>query len=148
MVVGGGSAGAVAALYASKQGLNTVLIEKNNKIGAHTNMRIDATPDLGLSEIVNEMGLKTENIVYKSKWYSPSGNSFTMRSKIGEYYFKRGASPDSFESSTIDNSVKHGCELILDAKLKTININSGVDEVLISQKSEEMVIKPEIQGLP
>jgi NADPH-dependent 2,4-dienoyl-CoA reductase/sulfur reductase-like enzyme len=37
LVVGAGPAGSVAALYISKHGLNTVLIERNNKIGAHTN---------------------------------------------------------------------------------------------------------------
>jgi flavin-dependent dehydrogenase len=37
LVVGAEPAGSVAALYSAKHGLNTVLIERNNKIGAHTN---------------------------------------------------------------------------------------------------------------
>jgi len=40
--VGAGPAGSVAALYCAKHGLNTALIERTNKIGAHTNTRIDS----------------------------------------------------------------------------------------------------------
>ena len=150
LVVGGGPAGSSAALYSSKQGLNTVLIERNNRIGAHTNTRIDSSPDFGLIEIVNEIGLKTENLVYNSKWHSPSGSSFTLHSKTGEYYFKRGSAPDSFECSTAYNSMKYGCELILDAKLKSVNINKNdrgkmhINEVIVSQGSDEIMIKPKI----
>jgi len=145
LVMGAGPAGSVAALYSSKHGLNTVLIERNNKIGAHTNTRIDSSPDFGLTEIVNEMDLKTENLVYKSKWHSPSGNSFTLHSKIGEYYFKRGPAPDSFEYSTVYNSMKYGCEFISDAKLKSVNKDKmHINEVIVSQRSNEIMIKPKI----
>ena len=58
LVVGAGPAGSVAALYCSKQGLNTVLIERNNKIGAYTNTKIDSSPDFELTEVINEIGLK------------------------------------------------------------------------------------------
>ena len=150
LVVGAGPAGSVAALYSSKQGLNTVLIERNNRIGAHTNTRIDSSPDFGLTEIVKEIGLKTENLVYNSKWHSPSGSSFTLHSKTGEYYFKRGSALDSFECSTAYNSMKYGCELILDAKLKSVSINENdrskmhINEVIVSQGSDEIMIKPKI----
>ena len=150
LVVGAGPAGSVAALYSSKHGLNTVLIERNNKIGAHTDTRIDSSPDFGLTEIINEIGLKTENLVYNSKWHSPSGRSFILHSKIGEYYFKRGSAPDSFESSTAYNSMRYGCELILDANLKSVNINKKdrgkrhIREVIVSQGPHEMMIKPKI----
>jgi len=145
LVVGAGPAGSVAALYSSKHGLNTVLIERNNKIGAHTNTRIDSSPDYGLTEIVKEMGLKTENFVFKSKWHSPSGRSFTLHSKIGEYYFKRGPDPDSFECSTVSKAIKSGCKLFLGAAGKEINKDGGrFDEVTVSQGAEKIVIKPEI----
>jgi digeranylgeranylglycerophospholipid reductase len=148
LVVGAGPAGSVAALYSSKQGLNTVLIERNNKIGAHTNTRIDSSPDFGLTEILNEIGLKTENLVYKSKWHSPSGSSFTLHSKIGEYYFKRGSAPDSFEYSTVYDSIKYGCEFISDANLKSVNKDNKdkrcINEVVVSQGPHEIRIKPKI----
>ena len=145
LVVGAGPAGSVTALYSSKQGLNTILIERNNRIGAHTNTRIDSSPDFGLTEIVNEAGLKTENLVYDSRWHSPSGSSFTLHSKTGEYYFKRGHSPDSFECSTVGKAIKNGCKLFLGAAVKEISKDGGkFDEVRISQGAEKIVIKPEI----
>ena len=48
LVVGAGPAGSVVALYCAKHGLNTALIERTNKIGSHTNTRIDSSPDFGL----------------------------------------------------------------------------------------------------
>jgi digeranylgeranylglycerophospholipid reductase len=145
LVVGAGPAGSVAALYSSKQGLNTVLIERNSKIGAHTNTRIDSSPDFGLTEIVKEIGLKTENLVYNSKWHSPSGSSFTLHSKTGEYYFKRGQDPDSFERSTVSKAIKNGCKLFGGIMVEEINEDDGrFDEVTISQGAEKIVIKPEI----
>ncbi|MEA2074479.1 MAG: FAD-dependent monooxygenase [Euryarchaeota archaeon] len=145
LVVGAGPAGSVATLYCSKQGLNTVLIERNNKIGAHTNTKIDSSPDFGLTEIINELGLKIENLVYNSKWHSPSGSSFTLHSKIGEYYFKRGHDPDSFECSTVNKAIKNGCTLFGGAMIEEINRDKRrFDEVTISQGAEKLVIKPEI----
>lgn len=70
LVVGAGAAGSVASLYCSKHHLDTVLIEKNKKVGAHTKTRIDASPDFELTEIINELKLKTENVAYISKYLS------------------------------------------------------------------------------
>lgn len=145
LVVGAGPAGSVAALYSSKQGLKTVLIERNNKIGAHTPTRIDSSPDFSLTEIINELGLKTANLVYKSKWHSPSGNTFTLHSKTGEYYFKRGPSPDSFESSTVSKAIKNGCKPFFGVQVDEISKDGGrFDEVIVSQGAEKIVIKPKI----
>ena len=74
LVVGAGPSGSIAALYCSKQGLNTILIEKEGHIGAHTTTRVDSSPDLRLTEIINELGLRTEALVYNSKF--KSGVSF------------------------------------------------------------------------
>lgn len=145
LVVGAGPAGSVAALYCSKQGLNTVLIERNDKIGAHTTTRIDSSSDFGLTEIITEMGLKTENLVYNSKWHSPSGSSFTLHSKIGEYYFKRGPDSDSFECSTVNKAIKNGCKLFGSAMVEEINKDGGrFHGVTILQGAEKIEIKPEI----
>lgn len=145
LVVGAGSAGSIAALYSSKQGLKTFLVERNHKIGAHINTRIDSSLDFGLTKIIKELNLKTENLVYKSKWHSPSGRSFTLHSTIGEYYFKRGPDPDSFESSTVNNAIKNGCTLFLNVTVKKINKDGKrIDEVTLSRGSEKIVIKPDI----
>ena len=121
LVVGAGPAGSVAALYSSKQGLKTFLVERNHKIGAHINTRIDSSLDFGLTKIIKELNLKTENLVYKSTWHSPSGASFTLHSTIGEYYFKRGPDSESFESSTVNSAIKNGCTLFLNVIIEKIN---------------------------
>ncbi len=145
LVVGAGPAGSVAALYGSKHGLNTILIEKNDRIGKHTNTKVDSSPDFRLTEIIKELDLKTENLVHDSKWYSSSGKSFTLHSKVGEYYFKRGPEPDSFECSTVDKAVKYGCRLFLNATIEDINKNNGeFNEVAVSQETKKIVIRPKI----
>ena len=145
LVVGAGPAGSVAALYCTEQGLNTALIERTNKIGAHTTTRIDSSPDFGLTELIKEMELKTENLVYKSKWHSPSGSSFTLHSKIGEYYFKRGPAHDSFECVTVSKAIKNGCTLLLDVSVKAIKKDGRrFEAVTLSQGAEKIVIKPKI----
>jgi digeranylgeranylglycerophospholipid reductase len=145
LVVGAGPAGSVAALHCSKHGLDTVLIEKNDKIGKHTNTKIDSSPDFGLTEIIKELDLKTENLVYNSKWYSPSGESFTLHSKVGEYYFKRSSDPDSFECSTVDKAIEHGCKLFLNATIDDVSKNDGIfGEVVVSQEAKKIIIKPKI----
>lgn len=145
LVVGAGPAGSVAALYCSKHGLNTVLIEKNKKVGAHTKTRIDASPDFELTKIINELELKTKNVAYISKWYSPSGRSFTLNSKIGEYYFKRGPDSDSFECSTVEKAVKNGCKLFLNTAIKKIDKKGRkFHKAIATRGGEEIVIKPKI----
>ncbi|MBI5253888.1 MAG: FAD-dependent monooxygenase, partial [Euryarchaeota archaeon] len=145
LVVGAGPAGSVAALYCSKHGLDAVLIEKSEKVGAHTNTRIDTSPDFELTDIINELRLKTEGVAYTSRWYSPLGRSFTLNSKIGEYYFKRGPEPDSFECSTVKKTVKHDCKLFLNTVIKKIDKKEGkFHKAMAIQDREEIVIKPKI----
>jgi digeranylgeranylglycerophospholipid reductase len=146
LVVGAGPGGSVAALYCSKLGLTTVLIERNNNVGLHAATRIDSSPDFGLSKIITELELKTENMVYNSTWQPPSERSFTLHSKVGEYYFKRGPDHDSFECSTVSSAVKNGCTLFLDARVNEINRidDKSFEAVTIVQGAEKIVIKPKI----
>ncbi len=145
LVVGAGPAGSVTALYCSKKGLNTILIEKNDGIGKHVNTKIDASTDHGLTEIIKELDLKTHNFVQNSRWYSSAGNSFTLHSKIGEYYFKRGSEEDSFECSTVEKTVESGCRLILNSTILNIEENEEkLNVVKIRQKKESITIRPKI----
>ena len=91
------------------------------------------------------MGLKTENLVYNSKWHSPSGSSFTLHSKVGEYYFKRGPDPDSFECSTVNKAIKNGCTLFGGVIVEEINKDGGrFHGVTVLEGAEKIEIKPEI----
>jgi digeranylgeranylglycerophospholipid reductase len=145
LIVGAGPAGSVAALYCSKHGLDTMLIDKNDKIGTHITTRIDASTDLGLTAIIKELELKTENLVYNSKWHSAFGNSFTLHSDIGEYYFKRGPDSDSFECSTVQKAVENGCIFFGQIKVEKLHEDGeGVSEVILSQGEETIEVHPKI----
>jgi digeranylgeranylglycerophospholipid reductase len=145
LVVGAGPAGSVAALYCSRHGLKTVLIEKNTRIGQNTSTRIDSSPDVGLTKIVKELDLKTENLVFTSKWYSPDGSSFTLHSKLGEYYFKRGPERDSFECSTVAKAIQNGCTFISGAPIEEIRRTSmGYEAIRAFHGTERCTITPTI----
>ncbi len=144
-VVGAGPAGSVTALYCSNQGLDTILIEKNEGIGKHVHTKIDASTDHGLTKIIKELDLKTHNYVQNSRWHSPSGNSFTLHSKTGEYYFKRGSDKDSFECSTVKKAVEKGCNLLLNSTILDIKENEErLDEITVKQGGESHTLKPKI----
>ncbi|MBN1455282.1 MAG: NAD(P)/FAD-dependent oxidoreductase [Methanomicrobia archaeon] len=145
LVVGAGPAGSVAALYCSKHGLDTVLIDKNDKVGAHITTRVDSSTDLGLTSIINELELRTENLVHNSKWHSAFGNSFTLHSDIGEYYVKRGPDSDSFECSTVQKAVVNGCTFFGQIKIEKLCEDSeGVSEIILLQGEKTIAIHPKI----
>jgi flavin-dependent dehydrogenase len=145
LIVGAGPAGAVAALYCSKHGLDTILIDKNNNVGAHIMTRVDSSTDLGLTAIINELKLKTENLVYNSKWHSAFGNSFTLHSDIGEYYFKRGPDSNSFECSTVHKAVENGCTFFGRINVEQLREDGeGLSEVILSQGDKTMEVHPKI----
>jgi digeranylgeranylglycerophospholipid reductase len=144
-VIGAGPSGGVAALYCAKAGLETVLVEKSKKIGGHIERKIDSSPDFGLREIIEELGLKTENYVRSSRWYAPSGKAFTFHSRVGEYYFKRGPEEDSFERNTVRKAIEEGCRLFLDTEVKGV-ARSERDflQVMATRKGEEITFQPDV----
>jgi len=130
LVVGAGPAGTVAALRCAKQGLDTVLLEKNSRVGGHTKTKLDASADSELSKIMDEMGLKDENTVFISNWHPPSGNYFRLKSESPEYFFKRGPDSDSFEADTVAKAKAAGCQVYLNSKIEEITETDGKIESL------------------
>ncbi|HEX58897.1 MAG TPA: NAD(P)/FAD-dependent oxidoreductase [Methanomicrobia archaeon] len=153
LVVGAGPAGAVAALYCSKNGLDTVLVEKNREVGLHAGRRLDSSPDTNfeLSKIVKELKLRTEHYVRTSKWFHlPSARFFVLNSEAGEYYFKRGYDENSFERSTVASALDHGCKLLLNTEVKQVRHDDGKDcKVLLQlrrggETEKAQIIKPKV----
>ncbi len=145
LVVGAGPAGSVAAFVCAKYGLDTILIEKNSDIGGHTSTKLDASSDEELSRIIDELMLKTENKVYTSRWYPPSGNYFLLRSGSPEYFFKRGPDDDSFEVSTTDQVEESGCRIHLGTNIEKIKrVGGRIDSLLLKKGGEKIRIKPKI----
>ncbi|MEK6977017.1 MAG: NAD(P)/FAD-dependent oxidoreductase [Candidatus Hydrothermarchaeota archaeon] len=145
LVVGAGPAGSVAALCCARAGLETVLLERFDGIGRHIERKIDSSPDFGLREVIEELGLKTENYVRSSRWHAPSGEAFTLRSRIGEYYFKRGPKEDSFEGNTVRKAVAAGCRLLIGTKAEAaVRSGDGFGMVVAAKGGEEVTFEPEV----
>jgi digeranylgeranylglycerophospholipid reductase len=143
--MGAGPAGAVASLVCVKQGLDTVLVERNSEIGGHTETKLDASPEGELSNIIDDLNLQIENKVYSSKWYPPSGNYFLLKSSSPEYYFKRGPGKDSFEVATVNNAETEGCNVHLGTRIEKVKeVMGNVDSVLAKKNGENIYIKPKI----
>jgi len=145
LVVGAGPAGSVASLVCAKNGFETILAEKNSRVGGHTKTKLDASTGAELIRVVGDLGLKTENEVYASRWHPPSGNYFLLKSSSPEYFFKRGPDEDSFEVSTVHQAVEAGCSLQLKASVKGVKEGSEkIEKVVLEKEGERVHIKPKI----
>ncbi len=132
MIIGAGISGSVAALSALHHGASRVLIvEKGDKVGETTSQKIDFTENRGLDDIVKELKLPINHISYKSKWYSPSNSCFSLKSKIADYWIKRGPSSDSFEVKTMSLASEKGAEILLNSKV----INCRKNTVTIKREN-------------
>lgn len=116
VIIGAGVSGSVAALKAAKAGLRTVLVEKKTRLG-EANAKLDITRDVGITDIVGELSLDIGDHSNVSKWFSPNG-SFTLKSKIGDYFVKRGNASDCFEVSTSMKAQDAGAELAKGIRIK------------------------------
>ena len=65
LVVGGGPAGIVASLSLAKKNIDAILLEKRAEVGAHTNTKIDITPQEGLEEMNRE--LEQQNLLVRRR---------------------------------------------------------------------------------
>jgi len=143
LIIGAGISGLVAAQKASKEGLETILIEKQPFVG-FPYRKIDITEDVGIKDIVDELKLRILDRSKKSKWISPN-NSFILNSKIVDLFIKRGGDRDSFERTALNRALSFGCELIMNAG--SINLKygcNGVSEVSFRKNGKRIAIKPSV----
>ncbi|GBE18894.1 hypothetical protein BMS3Abin16_01504 [archaeon BMS3Abin16] len=143
LVVGAGPAGSVVSLICAKNGLNTILLEKNTAVGSHTKTKLDASADGELSKIIEELNLKVENRVYTSRWHPPSGNYFQLESSSPEYFFKRGPDSDSFEVDTVAKAEEAGCRVYCNSKIEDVLEKDGkIDSLTVKINGDVKRIKP------
>ena len=76
LVVGAGPAGSVVSLICAKNGLNTILLEKNTAVGSHTKTKLDASADGELSKIIEELNLKVETVFTRHGGTRPLETTF------------------------------------------------------------------------
>ncbi len=144
LVVGAGPAGASAAYFCARGGLNTILIEKNANIGDHTSVKIDSSPNINLDEIIRKYGLPVKNRVKISKWYAPSGKNFTLKSDSGEFYFKRGNHGDSYENIVSKMAIENGTKILTGINLIDVIEKENFEKVIVKSTTNELIIKPKL----
>ena len=139
LVVGAGPAGSTAALKLAKLGIRTVVIESKDKIGKSKQLRVDITESSDIEKIVNELKLNFIAKSNRSIWFSGS-DCFELKSRIYDFYFKRGPSEDSLEVSNMNKAMDDGVEVYTGTIPKFIMRRGVITEVLVKRT----IIKPEI----
>ncbi|MBN2251379.1 MAG: NAD(P)/FAD-dependent oxidoreductase [Candidatus Altiarchaeota archaeon] len=144
LVVGAGASGSVAALTSAKKKLDTIVIEKDKRVGESIGDRIDITENIGLYEIMRKLKLHVKDRTNRMLWFSPD-YSLSIKSKIYDLFFRRGPSPDSFEGTNIQNARDKGAELILNTKIMKLDVeNNFVKSVIIKSGHKKITIRPKI----
>ena len=144
LVVGAGCAGSVAALKLGKEGFNVVLIERESKVGGHTEPKFDISEDSGLGGILGELNLPYSEKTGRSSWFSRD-YSFTLESKVSDLYFKRGPLSDCFEVQVVKKAVDSGVQLFLGSELSNFKINgTSIDSVKLSSKNDDVTLEPKV----
>jgi flavin-dependent dehydrogenase len=144
LVVGAGPAGASAAYFCAKEGLETVLIEKNKSVGEHTAVKIDSSPNIDIERIIREYDLPIKNHVKLSKWHTPSGNFFTLKSDSGEFYFQRGKHEDSYENIVSRKALENDAQLITGVNDIKVEEKDIFEKVRIKSINGSITIKPKV----
>jgi flavin-dependent dehydrogenase len=149
LVVGAGASGSTASLLLSKAGFDVITVDKASRIGGFTNPKIDITeselPDGSkLGPILKELQIKPLKRFNESVWHSRN-ESFTLKSDVYDFYFKRGPTKDSLDFQLMKKALNKGCEFLPKTEVIKFNFNNGViDEVILRNKRKKISINPKI----
>ena len=119
-IIGGGISGSLAANILTKNNIETILIEKNYKIGVEHPTSLNAIDNWYKIYLIKQ--LKKVNIpikkIYKSLWHSPSGNEFYLKFKRKPLFYlvKRGDRKESINRILLQDAKKNGCKIYKNCK--------------------------------
>lgn len=149
LVIGAGVSGSTTSLMLSKSGYNVITVEKSANIGGFTNHKLDITeskfPDgSDLKPILKELHIEPYKKFNVSRWCSRN-ESFTLKTDIYDYYFKRGTSENSLECQLIKKAIEKGCKFFPNIEVKKFDFKDGnIKEVVLNKKGKKIIIKPKI----
>jgi digeranylgeranylglycerophospholipid reductase len=143
LIVGAGVAGSVAALTASKYGLNTILVEEQKQVGHGIYTKLDLTESIGIEQIIKELDLPVHAKSNKSKWFSPN-HILNYKSEIYDLYIKRGGDDDSFEKKNISRILDNGGRVLTNTHLKEFKLrkNSFIKKLTLKNDNDTIEIEP------
>ncbi|MEE8565059.1 MAG: NAD(P)/FAD-dependent oxidoreductase [Candidatus Thermoplasmatota archaeon] len=141
LIIGGGPAGLSAALMLSKKGISYTIVEKNDYFGSKLN-EYDITEGIRINEILKYLNVKPNKISKKSEWFSLK-NSSILKSKIGDFYFIRGANKDSIENKLLKNIDTNNLNVYYHSTIDSFKIRDNkIENVIINNKNEKIQINP------
>jgi len=138
LVVGAGPAGASAAYLLASHGIDTIVIEKTQYAFTSNAWKIDASPAYLIDEMVSKYSLPVVGFSKCCTWHAPSGDSFTMFSDVGEFYFLRGNIPDSYEEIMRMRAIESGAKFIMGVD----SFHLSNEKVTIECACRQFEIKP------
>jgi len=143
LIIGGGIAGSVCARALEKLGIEDIhLIERAKDIGAGHSSKIDFAEDKGLKELMEKYDLPILNETNTSRWYSPSGEMFELKSKISDIWFKRGVEKGGtgpFEREVLDKT-----DVEVNTRTRAVKIRKGSVLAVDEESDEEVKYSPDI----
>lgn len=142
IVVGGRVAGSVSSLFASKEGLNVLMVEKRQEIGVPLQCA-EAT----VEETFDVIGIKPSSNyirsqIYGGDIYSPDGTSFRMEGDN-----EKGFVLDRkvFDKSLAIESANAGTDIMVKTTVKDLIIRNGkVSGVVANQLGKTMEIESDL----
>jgi len=141
LVIGAGPAGLSAALLLSNKEFSTIVLEKNENGGPNFT-EYDITEGTRICKILNELDVKPDKISPTSEWISQN-HSYVLRSKIEDYYFKRGPEKDSLENVLLEKLNENYASVYFKSKVDSIKLKEKeVVEVEADTDIKKIKIKP------
>jgi len=143
LIIGGGAAGIVAGLTALKQGLNTIIVEREKNIGQGIETKLDLTESIGIEHIIKELKLPIHEKSNRSKWFSPNF-ILDYKSEIYDLYVKRGIENDSFDNINANEFLKNGGRIFTNTQLNKFEFgeNNLVKKVYLKKDTEKIEFEP------
>jgi len=140
LVIGAGPAGLSAALTLSRNGLSTIVIEKN-KLPGPQKTSYDITEGSRIYKILNELRIKPLKISSVSEWISPN-HSYVLDSKIKDFYFKRGPEKDSIENILLKKISKNNTRVFFETCIDSLDIEKKhITEVTLKTSHKKLTVK-------
>jgi flavin-dependent dehydrogenase len=141
-IIGGGISGSFAANLLTKNNIETILIEKNYKIGTEHSKSLNAIDNWYKTDLMRMLKVKIPaKPIYESTWHSPLGNEFNLkfRKKPLFYLVKRGDRNDSINRILLEDAKKNGCKIYKNCRKIKIKRNKNSFEVSCLNDTKKII---------
>ena len=146
-IIGGGISGSLSANLLTKNNIETILIEKNYKIGVEHPTSLNAIDNWYRTDLMKILKVEIPTkVIYNSLWHSPLGNEFNLkfRRKPLFYLVKRGDRNESVNRILLEGAQKNGCKIYKNCREIKIKRNKNSFEIVCSANNVKKNINADI----